>query len=227
MSASGKNGGVLFLLNFHGLGEPPGDVSGGEKECWIDTRFFTEILNTLIGRSDVGLTFDDSNESDHAIALPLLKARGLRARFFVVADRIGKKGYLSKEQLRELCAEGMTIGSHGMRHRQWARLSEPELKEELVEARERLQQATEEPITEAACPFGSYNRKVLGKLRNAGYEKVYTSDDGPAQKDAWLQPRNTIVRSYDLKDVARIMESVPSGPKGLWRKCKLALKRWR
>ena len=104
---------ILFLLNFHGLGKPAGHLSDGEKQCWIDPQFFAEILDAVSRRKDVELTFDDSNESDYTIALPLLKARRLVARFFVVADRIGKAGYLSKGQIQELCAEGMTIGSHG------------------------------------------------------------------------------------------------------------------
>jgi peptidoglycan/xylan/chitin deacetylase (PgdA/CDA1 family) len=219
--------GLLFHLNFHGLGEPAGDISASEKQCWIDPKFFADILDAIKERTDVELTFDDANESDYTIALPLLKGRKLVARFFVVADRIGKKGYLSKEQIQPLRAEGMTIGSHGMRHLPWARLSEPQLNEELLEARERLQQISGAAMTEAACPFGSYNRRVLSKLRQSGYRKVYTSDGGPAKKDAWLQPRNTIIRPYDLQNVVRLAGEVPSGSKGLWRKCKLALKRWR
>jgi peptidoglycan/xylan/chitin deacetylase (PgdA/CDA1 family) len=216
-----------FWLNFHGLGVPGRVLPPGEEEYWIEGRFFADILDSVRGRPDVDITFDDSNESDYTIALPLLKERKMKARFFVVADRMDQKGSLSKKQIQTMLAEGMAIENHGMEHRNWRQLDERELHRELVEARDLIQQVTGAPITEAACPFGGYNRRVLGMLRNLGYTKVYTSDRGAARVDAWFQPRITIRRCDNLPQVAEMCAPGRANSGGLARNVKLLLKRWR
>ena len=121
----------------------------------------------------------------------------------------------------------MIIGNHGMQHRKWPGLSERELREELVEARERIEQVTGARVAEAACPFGGYDRRVLERLRASGYEHVYTSDGGPTSAESWLQPRNTIVRGDDLQKVSGILTKDYAGSGAAWRKLKFLLKRWR
>jgi len=217
----------VFILNFHGLGPLRPGLSAGERECWLDQSFFEAILDFVRERKDVQITLDDSNESDHAIALPALKARSMRAKFFIVAQRLDQNGYLSTSHLQELASAGMGIGSHGMRHRRWTELNGEGLHEELVEARDRLEQIVGKPVHEAACPFGGYDRRVIGSLRNLGYERIYTSDEGPALEDALIQPRNTIRRTHDLAHIQRITSISPSGFKKALRDIKLKLKQWR
>ncbi len=217
----------LFWLNFHGLGQPGRPLPPGEDEYWIEPGFFGEILDCVRGRDDVGITFDDSNESDFTLALPLLKERKMKARFFVVARRIGQKGSLSAGQIQALCAEGMAVENHGMSHRNWMQLTPAGLREELVEARELIGRVTGIPITEAACPFGGYNRRVLRMLRQAGYRKIYTSDRGMARADAWIQPRITLRRHDDLDGVKAMCAPTPENRGGVLREVKLWLKRWR
>jgi peptidoglycan/xylan/chitin deacetylase (PgdA/CDA1 family) len=215
----------MFILNFHALGDI--GLQSREDRFRIDSNFFGAILETVRGRKDVRITFDDSNESDYTMALPLLKRAGIKARFFLIAGRIGQAGYLSRQQIKALQEEGMTIGNHGMHHRQWSALNNRELEEEMIEARDRIEQVIGIPVSEAACPFGAYNRRVLRCLKNAGYRKVYTSDRGTANLDAWIQPRNTIVCSDTLESIRSFTSGSPSRQQALLRALKLAVKRWR
>jgi peptidoglycan/xylan/chitin deacetylase (PgdA/CDA1 family) len=121
----------------------------------------------------------------------------------------------------------MKIGSHGMYHRKWSELGERELDQEIVDSRDCLEQIIGARIVEAACPFGGYNRRVLRRLLASGYERVYTSDGGPARAESWIQPRNTIVRGDDLQKVLGIITQASSGPKAAWRQLKSLLKRLR
>jgi len=217
----------MYILNFHGLGEPVALAGRSEACYWIDPSFFAAILEEVRDRSDLSITFDDSFESDYTIALPLLKAAGITAKFFVVADRVDKSGFLSAKQIQTLGAEGMTIGSHGMQHRKWCDLNDRALDEEIVDARDRLEQITATRVAEAACPFGSYNRRVLQRLRQAKYDRVYTSDGGPADLNSWIQPRNTINRQNDLNGVRMVINQTWSRPKTALHRLKLCAKRWR
>lgn len=217
----------VYILNFHGVGDPPANLPSGELDCWIEKSLFEEILSFVAQCAQVRITFDDSNVSDYHIALPALVSRRLTAKFFAVAGRIGQPGYVSAEQLQDLAAAGMDIGTHGMQHRRWRGLSEDSLNEELVEARNRLEQIIGAPVKEAACPFGSYDRRVLGALRRLGYERIYNSDEGPAQTGAWLMPRNTVRRTDDLVKIGGGIKTVPVGTHKVWRGIKLIFKQWR
>ena len=62
----------------------------------------------------------------------------------------------------------MGIGCHGMRHRPWRGLDEAALHEELVEAKAVLERIIERPVCDAACPFGTYDRRVLAQGPSVG-----------------------------------------------------------
>jgi peptidoglycan/xylan/chitin deacetylase (PgdA/CDA1 family) len=217
----------MFILNLHGIGTPRRELPASEQKVWIEDSQFLQILDYVKARSDVDLTFDDANESDFTIALPALQSRGLKARFFIVAERIGSPAFLAPSQLHSLRGAGMALGNHGMRHRRWVGLDNRELHEELVEARDRLEQLAGVKIAQASCPFGSYNRRVVRALRGAGYSAIYTSDRGPAQPGALILPRNTVHRTWKLENIQAILTRQPKGARWIWRNLKLILKRWR
>jgi peptidoglycan/xylan/chitin deacetylase (PgdA/CDA1 family) len=214
-------------LTFHGVGEPQRPLDAGEASVWVTRDQFHRLLDAVAGRSDVRITFDDGNASDLRHALPALLERDLEATFFVVAGRLGEPAFLDEDGVRELAGAGMRIGCHGMRHRPWRGLAEQDLHEELVEAKARLEALVEQPVTEAACPFGSYDRRVLRTLRSSGYRHVYTSDRGTARRSDFLQARNS-VGPGDEPDLLEKIVALDGAPhRALPRRAKLAVKRWR
>jgi peptidoglycan/xylan/chitin deacetylase (PgdA/CDA1 family) len=82
-------------------------------------------------------------------------------------------------------------------------------------------------ITEAACPFGSYDRRVLRALRAAGYRRVFTSDGGPHASGAWLSSRTTVNRNRPLQHWLELARAGASKPLGLSQRGKRLLKRVR
>lgn len=219
--------GRIFILNLHGIGTPKRELPASEQRVWLEQARFEAILDYVRTRSDVELTCDDANESDFTVALPALRARGLKARFFLVADRIGQPAFLSRNQVEGLLNSGMEIGSHGLRHRPWAALGKCELHEEIVQARNRLEQLASVRIDHASCPFGSYNRRVVRAFRNAGYKGIYTSDGGPAQPGALILPRNSVCNTWTLETVKQVLSDEVTPLRRLLRNLKLAVKRWR
>jgi peptidoglycan/xylan/chitin deacetylase (PgdA/CDA1 family) len=214
-------------LTFHGVGDPPRPLEPGEADVWVSRRAFAAVLDAVAGRDDVHITFDDGNASDLEHALPALAGRGLQATFFVVAGRLDTPGFLAAAGVRSLADAGMAIGCHGMRHRPWRTLDDGALREELLDARGRLEDVVQRPVTTAGCPFGSYDRRVLTGLREHGYERVYTSDRGTARADAWLQARNTVGPADGAGLLDAIAAADGRAPRSLTRRAKLAAKRWR
>jgi peptidoglycan/xylan/chitin deacetylase (PgdA/CDA1 family) len=143
-----------------------------------------------------------------------------------VSGRLGSPLFLDAEGVRALAGAGMEIGCHGMRHRPWRGLDRQSLEEELIEAKAVLERTVGRPLTRAACPFGSYDRRVLRTLRGCGYQQVYTSDRGTARSGDFLQARNSVAG-----DETRLLERIAAleSPvhRALHRRATLAVKRWR
>jgi peptidoglycan/xylan/chitin deacetylase (PgdA/CDA1 family) len=214
-------------LTFHGIGRPERALGDGESDVWVEAGTFRSIVEAVAERPEVQLTFDDGNLSDVTTALPELVRAGLRARFFVVVDRIGRPGFLSRQDLRALLDAGMSIGSHGMAHRRWPGLPAAELEAETTGAKERLEDLTGSEITAAGCPFGAYDRRSLAALVRAGFTRVYTSDRGPADTRSWLQARTTVSAREDAAAVLGLLDARPSRVAQLVRSAKGVVKRWR
>jgi peptidoglycan/xylan/chitin deacetylase (PgdA/CDA1 family) len=192
-----------LVLTFHGLGEPDADITPGERRVWVPVEWFEAVLDARPPAA-VKIAFDDGNASDVVHALPALVERGMHARFFPLAGRIGEPGYLDAEDIRNLREAGMAIGSQGVNHRPWRTLGEDELEYELVESRRCLSEIVGEEIVEAACPFGSYDRRVLRALAQAGYERVFNSDGSTCAEGSWLSPRTTVHRELPVAHWTRL-----------------------
>lgn len=214
-------------LTFHGIGEPARRLSPGEGDVWVSREQFMALLERVVDRDDVAISFDDGNASDVDVALPALRAYSLKATFFIVAGRIGTPQFVDHAAVRLLAAAGMEIGCHGMHHRPWRGLDDRALHEELVDAKAVLERVVGRAVTRASCPFGSYDRRVLGTLRAAGYEHVYTSDGGTARWSDFLQTRTTVGPHDDAGLLERIAVLDSRTDKGLGRRARLAVKRWR
>jgi peptidoglycan/xylan/chitin deacetylase (PgdA/CDA1 family) len=204
-----------LILNFHGIGTPHSGVDADEAPFWIPRRKFVALIDQIAYMGDASgartsITFDDGNASDATIAMPELVKRGLTATFFVCADRIGMPHYLDASAICEMLRAGMAIGSHGMRHRDWRTLDDDALNAEIGDARERIADACGRPVSTASIPFGSYDRRVLARLRRENLECVHTSDGGLARCDAWLKPRESLDASWCPRDIERVVAASPA-----------------
>ena len=185
-----------YIINvlFHGVGTPRRLLEPGEDRYWVDRQRFLRLLDELVGRPEVRISFDDGNISALDIAMPALVERGLRADFFVVAGRLGEPGSLDADGVRELHRWGMGVGTHGMAHRSWRGMDPPTRTRELVLAREQLSGVVGAAVDVGACPLGRYDRRLLADLRRLGYHRIYTSDRRWSRDGAWLQPRFSVRR---------------------------------
>jgi peptidoglycan/xylan/chitin deacetylase (PgdA/CDA1 family) len=224
---SGRSGEILNLC-FHGIGSPGRPLEPDEGQYWLEVAQFEEFLEVVAGHPSVRITFDDGNASDAALALPALGRRNLKATFFVLSGRLDQKGSLSAAEVRGLVQSGMTVGSHGMRHVSWRSISDQELHEELTVATDAIADAAGQPVRQVACPFGSYDRRVLKAIRRHGFSRVYTVDGGPARNDAWLQSRHTVRADDTAADIERrARQPRRSSLPAAVRTAKSFAKRWR
>ena len=83
---------------------------------------FGALVDALDGKETlpplpVVITFDDGRENKYEFAYPVLRKLGFTATFFPFTHALGRNPrYFTLEQLQELQAAGMTIGSHTCLH---------------------------------------------------------------------------------------------------------------
>ena len=143
----------------------------------------TESLRLISGSNEqaekgVCLTFDDGCATDLLVAAPLLQEKCFNATFYITVDHLGRRGYLTEEQLQELSKLGFEIGSHSMTHRYLDDLGPDDLRLEIAESKKRLEQMTGKAVTHFSCPGGRVNSRVIQIAREAGYDSVATSRIG-------------------------------------------------
>jgi peptidoglycan/xylan/chitin deacetylase (PgdA/CDA1 family) len=124
---------------------------------------------------NIAITFDDGSETDLLCAAPALQALGFGATFYITAGFIGKRGYLSPMQLRELSDAGFEIGCHSMTHAYLTDLDDAGLRREIADPKTLLEQLISRPVEHFSCPGGRYDLRVAEAARLAGYRSVATS----------------------------------------------------
>ena len=149
----------------------------------------------------VAITFDDGCESDLLVAAPMLRQLGFGATFYITAGFLGRRGYMSPTQLRELSNLGFEIGCHSMTHAYLSDLDDAGLHREIVEAKLQLEQIIGKPIEHFSCPGGRYNRRVVQVVRDAGYRSMATSsaNSNSPSTDPFELGRIPVMRETTLK----------------------------
>lgn len=130
---------------------------------------------------EVLFTFDDGFASFADHAWPELQQSGTPAVVFVITQYVGRRAnwdwplpgrrplHLDWPALRELVAQGVTIGSHAATHRDLRRLSDAELRVELHGTRAQLEEVLGARVASVAYPFGRFDARVARAARDAGY----------------------------------------------------------
>jgi peptidoglycan/xylan/chitin deacetylase (PgdA/CDA1 family) len=132
------------------------------------------------------VTFDDGCVSVHSRALPILRALGFPAVFFVTTDagswvfRNGPDAQrrVTEQEIRELDAGGVTIGSHALSHDALQAMSDAEIDHELGESKRWLEGVLGKPVRYFGVPLNWYGRRVRESAVRQGYRAVCTSDVG-------------------------------------------------
>ena len=150
----------------------------------------------------VAITFDDGCETDLLSAAPELEAVGFRATFFVVSSWIGRRGFLSPAQLRELWSGGFEIGAHSRTHAYLADLDPPALKDEIERSKDEIEQILGAPIEHFSCPGGRWSPAVGLAAKHAGFRTVSTSRTGSltSGSDRFRLPRTAILQDTEMRE---------------------------
>jgi peptidoglycan/xylan/chitin deacetylase (PgdA/CDA1 family) len=189
-----------------------------QLDC-LDGADFTIVLlsnlmsgkASLLGRSQVVLTFDDGRASDFSSAYPRLREKGFNAEFFVNTATINTAGFLTWSEAKEMQREGMSFQSHGHDHVDLTRLSGDELLRQLKLSKETLEDQLGAPVNFLAAPFGALNSTVVECALRLGYQAVCSARTLPARPGAHNLNRVVIYRGTSIRAFRQLLQCRPWG----------------
>ena len=115
-------------------------------------------------RKPILLTFDDASAGQYTHALPVLREHDFVATFFVMTVVLGKPGWLTRGQVRELDRAGMTIGAHTYDHKAVPEYGGEDWATQLERPGRELRRLLGHPVRLFAYPFGAYSADAVPHL---------------------------------------------------------------
>jgi glycosyltransferase involved in cell wall biosynthesis/peptidoglycan/xylan/chitin deacetylase (PgdA/CDA1 family) len=162
-------------------------------------------------RGLVGITFDDGYVSVLDAALPVLRRHGFGATAYIISDRIGGTNVwdegpvwplMTADQLRELAAAGIEIGSHAATHMHLAEATPEQLAAEVSGSKARLAGLLGTEIRSFAYPYGSMNAAARQAVRDAGYEHACAVEASLPEMGLMALPRIYVGQQDDAMRLA-------------------------
>lgn len=132
----------------------------------------------------LSISFDAAwgNEDTHEL-IKILDEYDIKATFFVVGDWARKY----PESVKELHDAGHEIMSHSDKHKHMTQLSIDEIKADIKACEESITAVTGVRPTLFRPPYGEYDNKVVGTLRDLGYHTIQWDVDSLDWKETGVQ----------------------------------------
>jgi len=158
-------------------------------------------------------TFDDGRESVYTHARPILAARGYTATVFMITGRLGRPGYLTADQLRQLATMGWEIGAHTVTHPHLPDLTTSAALREITASRVVLERLLDRPVEIFAYPYGDLDPRIAALVHRAGFKMAFGTRLGTPEgrSDLYALERLTIPRRGGLL-LLRFATAAPFGP---------------
>jgi polysaccharide deacetylase family sporulation protein PdaB len=120
-------------------------------------------------RKELALTFDDGPDpTETNKILDILKKYNVKATFFV----IGKNIELDSASVKRASDEGHEIGNHTYDHSDISKLSDKQIKEQILKCEELIVSVTGKKPSIFRPPYGSYNKGNISKIAEENGYKI-------------------------------------------------------
>ncbi|MDD5476704.1 MAG: polysaccharide deacetylase family protein [Candidatus Omnitrophica bacterium] len=130
-------------------------------------------------RNKVVITLDDGYEDNFKYAYPVFKKFGFAATIFLPTDYMGRKGYLTWDQIRLMSKDKISFGGHTKTHLYLGLVNDDKiLREEIAGSKKTIERETGVPADYFCYPIGGFNERVKEIVKEAGYKGACTTNRG-------------------------------------------------
>jgi len=221
-----KNSAVVFMYHKFGISKYPSTnitLDQFDKhlkefsEPKYNVKSLDYIVDTIINDGDlpintIGISVDDADRSFLTTAWPRFKKKGFPVTLFVTTSTITKnnKNYLNWDEIRQLKAEGVTIGAHSHTHGHLVNYKLEELKNEIEKSNKIFLKEIGEIPSLYAYPYGESDEKLFKLLKKYKYKVAFGQHSGAINETSNLYylPRFSLNERYGEIDRVKFAASV-------------------
>lgn len=145
------------------------------------------LVNAILHRKklppkSIVVTFDDGYEDNYLYAFPILKKYNIIGNFMIAPGLIGKKDYMTWDQLKELARSPLVrLYNHTTHHTDVGRAPKEISEKEITIAQQILAKETGFNYPIFTYPYGSTSDTAIAVLRQLGFRGAFTTEHGFTQ----------------------------------------------
>ncbi len=213
-----KNSAVVFMYHKFDISKYPStnitlDQFNEHLEEFSQPKYTVKsldyIVDTIINDGDlpnntIGISVDDADKSFLTIAWPRFKEKGFPVTLFITTATIVKnhKNYLNWDEIRQLKAEGVVIGSHSNTHEHMANYSVEEFQKEIEKSNKIFLKEIGEIPNLYAYPYGEVDENFFNVLKDYKFKVAFGQHSGVVNETSHLYylPRFSLNERYGKID---------------------------
>tara|TARA_B100000378_G_scaffold51871_1_gene38479 strand:- start:165 stop:1220 length:1056 start_codon:yes stop_codon:yes gene_type:complete len=180
---------------------------------FIKYKKFEEIIKIDIDKNYLLLTIDDAFESFYLNAWPVLKNKKIPFILFVNTREVGKHGYMTWNQIREINKSNLgTIGNHSHSHEYLVDWEDNKIKSDLETSIKIFKKELGYSPKIFSYPFGEYSNSLKKIVSDLNFKFAFGQHSGVIDitKDFLELPRFPINEKYgELKRFKSILRTLP------------------
>jgi peptidoglycan/xylan/chitin deacetylase (PgdA/CDA1 family) len=192
----------MVIINYHQLSSEGGSsrhdlpeaLFRAQLDTLIDLGFsFVTLAELLRGSAEeeprqCAITFDDGRLGAYEHGARILRARGIRATYFICPEWLERRptevaerysDFMTWDQVVELTGEGNVIGSHGQSHLRLVDIDAGSASREVSESKSLIERRLGASCDHFAAPWGQIDRSVMDLVQHAGYRTLSSTVRGP------------------------------------------------
>ena len=176
------------------------------------SNFEKELYNNKLQRK-ILLTIDDGYQSFYEKAWPILKESKIPFILFVSTREVGKKGYMSWDDIREIDKYNFVeIGNHSHTHDYLIDFKDQEIINDLKKSINIFEEKLGKNSIFFSYPFGEYSTSLKNIVIDLGFKYAFGQHSGVVDytKNLFEMPRFPINEKYgELERFKTILKTLP------------------
>ncbi len=168
------------------------------KSAGYETYFVKDMPSILSGKlvpapHRLALTFDDGYEDFYKVAFPILKKYNMKSTFYIVNDFVGRKGFVTESEIKELIDSGLVeIGAHTLDHIYLKQAPKSVIEKQIIDSKKGLEDKFNIKVETFAYPYGAYNDEAVSVVKDTEFTAAVSTNTGQTQSTKNLFTLNRI-----------------------------------
>lgn len=165
------------------------------------------LYNKPLPAKPVMITFDDTRLEHATIGEPVLSKYGFKGVYFIMTISIGKKNYMSREQIKKLADDGNAVASHTWDHHMVTKYTPQDWQTQIVGSNKTISEITGKPVEYFAYPFGINDHTAAVELAKYYKLSFILSQKRDSTMPLQMVRRMIVPYSYSPQGMLKVMHN--------------------